>query len=69
MLCFRINPIDSSLPPTEILAEDAAGVMYVVQGLGCKAAIVERDGVIAFYISVSDEGVWSISRNPPRLSM
>lgn len=66
MLRFVIIPLSPDFPPTELIAHDAAGVLHLVERMGCKAADVERDGAHAFSVSLSDSGMWSIS--PRRLA-
>lgn len=62
MLRFVIKPADASFPPAEIVAHDAAGVLILVERMGCKAADVERDGAHAFSVRLTDSGLWSISQ-------
>lgn len=59
---FHIIPADDAFPRGDLIAQDAASVLYLVERLGFQAADVEQDGAHAFSVRLADSGLWSISR-------
>jgi len=61
MLRFVITPEDRATPSEDVVSPDAAGVLQVIEKLGCTAADVGTGGVHLFSAMLAGNGLWSIS--------
>ena len=60
MLRYLVRPLDPSFPSAEIIAHDAAPVLYQIERMNCREADVDRDGEYAFSASLQESGIWRI---------
>ena len=57
---FLIHPVASSIEPIEVIADNEAAVLTVLERLNCTEAQIHRDGSFAFSVKRFEDGLWQI---------
>lgn len=64
MSLFTLTSDDLALTPHEFVANDAGQVLCIIHRLGWRAADIRQDGRYLYSLSLSEDGVWSLTNRP-----